>query len=139
MNQPEPLHPANAEAIAEFANETGAEVLRGALRYPSDSGGWQLGDIDLSEHLARYRDHEVVIVVASIGPAGEVDKEQYTCGICGFALTELGECPRCKMQIERTARGLREKQERDELFKEIDDGLTGESGTCVAEGSDQKI
>jgi hypothetical protein len=30
--------------------ETGAKVLRGALRYPSDSGGWQLGDIDLSEH-----------------------------------------------------------------------------------------
>jgi hypothetical protein len=32
MNQPKPLHPANAEAIAEFAEETGAEVLRGALR-----------------------------------------------------------------------------------------------------------
>jgi hypothetical protein len=37
------LHPANAEAIAEFAEETGAEVLRGALRYPSESGGWQPG------------------------------------------------------------------------------------------------
>ena len=56
MDQPEPLHPANAEAIAEFAEETGAEVLRGALRYPSDSGGWQLGDIDLSEHLAQHMD-----------------------------------------------------------------------------------
>ena len=42
------LHPANAEAIAEFAEETGAEVPRGALSYPSDSGNWQLGDIDLS-------------------------------------------------------------------------------------------
>jgi hypothetical protein len=52
MEQPEPLHP----TIAEFAEETGAEVLRGALRYPSESGGWQLGDIDLSEHLAGYRD-----------------------------------------------------------------------------------
>jgi hypothetical protein len=51
MDQPGPLHPANAEAIAEFAEETGAEVLRGALRYPSESGGWQLGDIDLSEHV----------------------------------------------------------------------------------------
>jgi hypothetical protein len=58
------LHPANAEAIAEFAEETGAEVLRGALRYPCDSGGWQLGDIDFSEHLDRYRDHEVRIIVA---------------------------------------------------------------------------
>jgi hypothetical protein len=26
---------------------------------PSYSGGWQLGDIDLSEYLAKYRDHEV--------------------------------------------------------------------------------
>ena len=108
MEQPEPLHPANAEAIAEFAEETGAEVLRGTLLYPSESGGWQLGDIDLSEHLAKYRDCEVVIVVASVGKAGEVDKSKYVCGTCGFALTELGECPRCKMQIERTARGLRE-------------------------------
>ena len=33
------------------AQETGAEVLRGDLRYPSRSGGWQLGDLDLSEHL----------------------------------------------------------------------------------------
>ena len=31
MEQPETLHPANAEAIAEFAEETGAELLRGAL------------------------------------------------------------------------------------------------------------
>jgi ribosomal protein S18 acetylase RimI-like enzyme len=36
------LYPANAGALAEFAEETGAEVLRGALRYPSESGGWQL-------------------------------------------------------------------------------------------------
>jgi hypothetical protein len=61
------LHPTNAEAIAEFAEETGAEVLRGALRYPSDSGGWQLGDIDFSEHLAKYRDHGLVKTTAS-GP-----------------------------------------------------------------------
>jgi hypothetical protein len=92
-----------------------------ALRYPSESGGWQLGDIDLSEHLGKYRDHEVVVVIASVGKAGEVEKEKYVCGICGFALTELGECPRCKMQIERTARGLRKRRQRDELFKEIDE------------------
>ena len=41
------LHPANAEELANIAEEVGAEVLRGALRYPSDSGGWQLGDVDL--------------------------------------------------------------------------------------------
>ena len=60
----EPVHPANAEAIAEFAEETGAEVLRGALHYPSESGDWQLGDIDFGEHLAKYRDQQAVVVVS---------------------------------------------------------------------------
>ena len=119
-DQPESLHPANAEEIAQIAEETGAEVLRGDLRYPSYSGGWQLGDIDLSEHFAKYRDHEIVIVIASVGKAGQVERERYVCGICGFALTELGECPRCKMRIERTARGLRQRKQRDEWSREID-------------------
>jgi hypothetical protein len=72
-------------------------VLRGDLHYPSYSGGWQLGDIDFSERLAKYRDHEIVIVIASVGPASKVYREKYACGLCGFALTDLGECPRCKM------------------------------------------
>lgn len=41
------LHPANAEELANIADETGVEVLRGTLRYPSDGGGWQLGSMDL--------------------------------------------------------------------------------------------
>ena len=45
MQDPEPLHPANAEELANIAQETGAEVLCGDLRYPSYSGGWQLGDL----------------------------------------------------------------------------------------------
>ena len=36
------LHPANVEEVANIAKETGAEVLRGPLRYPSETGGWQL-------------------------------------------------------------------------------------------------
>jgi hypothetical protein len=115
------LHPANAEEIANIAEEAGAEVLRGDLRYPSYSGGWQLGKIDFSEHLAKDRDHEIVIVIASVGKAGEVEKEKLVCGICGFELADAGECPRCKMQIEKTARGLRRRQQRDELFREIDE------------------
>jgi hypothetical protein len=31
MDNVEPLHPANAEAIVEFAEETGAEVVRGGV------------------------------------------------------------------------------------------------------------
>jgi len=96
-------------------------VLRGPLRYPSESGGWQLGEVDFSEHLAKYRDHEVVVIIASIGKAGEVEKEKYVCGICGSAMAELRECPRCKMQIERTAKGLRTRHRREVLWREIDE------------------
>jgi len=32
IERPEPLHPANSEELANIAEETGAEVLRGALR-----------------------------------------------------------------------------------------------------------
>jgi hypothetical protein len=76
------------------------------MRYPSRSGGWQLGDLDLREHLAKYKDHEIVVIVASPGKAGKVEKKKYACGICGFAMDELGECPRCKLQRERTAKGF---------------------------------
>jgi len=106
IEHPEPLHPANAEELANIAEETGAEVLRGPLRYPRYSGGWQLGDLDLSEYLARYRDHEVVVIIASVGKAGQVETK-YVCGVCGFALDEARECPRCKLQNEETAKGLR--------------------------------
>ena len=42
MKHPNPLHPTNAEELATIAQQAGAEVLRGVLRYPSESGGWQL-------------------------------------------------------------------------------------------------
>ncbi len=109
-DHPKPLHPANAEEPANIAKETGAEVLRGALRYPSYSGGWQLGDIDFSEYMDKYCDHEIVVIIASVGTAAEVEPEEYVCGICGFAMTELGECPQCRLQRARTAKGLKRRR-----------------------------
>jgi len=35
-----------------------------------------------------------VVIIASVGKAGEVQKEHYVCGICGFALTEAREYTR---------------------------------------------
>jgi hypothetical protein len=60
-------------------------MLRGALRYPGESGGWQLGDLDLSEQLAKYRDRDVTVIIASTGKADEDYKTKYVCGICGSA------------------------------------------------------
>jgi len=121
MEHPEFLHPANAEELVSIAEETGAEVLHGALRYPSESGGWQLGGIDLGEYLEKYRDQDVVMIIASMGKA---EAEQVTCDICGFALNEVGECPRCKLIAEEAAKELKARQEAQEaLFREIEEIL----------------
>jgi hypothetical protein len=53
VGQPAAMDPAKASGLTNIARETAAKVLCGALRYPSWSGGWQLGDLDLSEHLRR--------------------------------------------------------------------------------------
>ena len=121
MKHPESLHPANVEELATIAQETGAEVLRGALCYPSESGGWQLGDLDLSEHLDRYRDQELVVIIASLG---KTEAERVICGICGFALNEVSECPRCRLAVREAAKELQERQEaRDALFREVEEIL----------------
>ncbi len=44
-----PINPANATELATIAREVGAEVVEGNLRYPSVTGSWQLGDMDLGE------------------------------------------------------------------------------------------
>ena len=73
--------------------------------------------MDLSEHLEKYRDRDVVLIIASVGVAG---KERVTCGICGFVMNEVGECPRCKMMVTETARDIEARQEmREALFREV--------------------
>jgi hypothetical protein len=52
------VDPANAHELALIASEIGADVLKGDLRYPSETGAWQLGDLDLSEYFDRYRDQK---------------------------------------------------------------------------------
>jgi len=91
------IHPANVEELAQIAREIGADVLRGHLRYPGRSGGWELDGISLSKHLEQYRDQQVTVIVAATSEAGP---ETFTCGVCGFVMNEAGECPRCK-QINR--------------------------------------
>ena len=114
----------NAEELGSIAEETGAEVLRGPLRYPSESGGWQLGDVDLSEHLDRYRDCEVRVIIAATGRAG---KERVICGICGYAMGDADECPHCRLTNKRIARDIAARQERSKaVFSEVERILSDE-------------
>ena len=44
-----------------------------------------------------------------------------TCGVCGFVMNEAGECPRCKMMAEDTARDIEARQDtREALFREVE-------------------
>jgi hypothetical protein len=56
----------NARELALIAQETGADVLEGALTYPNETGGWQIGDTDLSEYLDQYRGQKVIVIVAAL-------------------------------------------------------------------------
>lgn len=115
------IHPANADELAQIATETGAEVLRGPLTYPSETGGLQLGRLDLSEHLHKYRDCEVTIIIAA---TGEAVQKPIVCGICGFVLDKVSDCPRCKLMNEEAARQIEARQkERVALLEEVDNIL----------------
>jgi hypothetical protein len=120
------LHSSNVNELATIARETGAEVLRGSLRYPSDTGGWQLGELDLSEHLSQYRDCEVTVIIAATGKA---EPERVVCGICGFVMDEVSECPRCKRLDEAIAGSIRARQEeRAAMLREVEEILQDENG-----------
>ena len=92
------VDPSNASELKQIAAEIGADVLEGDLRYPSETGGWQLGDLDLSEYHDRYRGKRLVLIIA---PVGEAESETYTCGICGFVMNAVQECPRCALANEQ--------------------------------------
>jgi hypothetical protein len=101
------VDPANVNEIAHIADEVGAAVLQGDLAYPSETGSWQLGDVDLGEYLDRYRGKRLVLIIA---PVGDAPSPTYTCGICGFAMNEAGECPRCKLLAEDWERDVRARR-----------------------------
>jgi hypothetical protein len=112
------VDPTNASELAAIAREVGAEVVEGNLRYPSQSGSWQLGDMDLSEHLDRYRDQRLMVVFV---PLGKAEKEPVICGICGFVIDEVGECPRCELALRSATDAIERRiQERDQLFDDIE-------------------
>lgn len=116
------VDPDNAEELATIAGEVGAEVLRGVLRYPSDTGGWQLGDLDLDEYLALFRDQRLVLIIA---PVRELEQMTFTCGVCGFVMEMAGECPRCGLQIEEAAPETEYTSEERDVIDQVADLLDG--------------
>lgn len=75
--------PANANELSQIAREIAADVIECALSYPSETGSWQLGDIDLGEYVDRYCGRRVVLPIV---PVGDAPSPTYTCGICGVVI-----------------------------------------------------
>lgn len=119
------VNPANASELKSIAEEVGAVVLDGTLRYPSETGGWQLGGVDLGEFLEQYRDQQVVLIIA---PVGEADPDVILCGICGFPLSEVGRCPRCALATRDLTAAFRRDIEADLLLDDIERFLFGLDG-----------
>ena len=113
-----PRHDAQNASNADMGS--GADLIRGALRYDEQSGNWYLGDVNMTPYLARYRDHEVMVVIAPLGKVEPRETPRLVCDICGCPLDDMGDCPRCQLHFVQTARRLRERVQREVLFAEID-------------------
>ena len=63
------LNQSNAHELARIAEETGALVLRGLLRYPGpETGEWELGTENIPDVLYQHRDCEVLLILGVDGP-----------------------------------------------------------------------
>jgi len=70
----------NAEELALIAQEIGAEVIRGPVRYPSEMGDIAVGPVDIGEYLYELKGQEVVVIVAPPNPVQEMPT---ICALCG--------------------------------------------------------
>jgi phage FluMu protein Com len=107
---------AKTSQLADIARQAGADVLEGNLRFPSRTGGWQLGDVDLNELLGRFQDQRLMLILV---PAGKTEIETVVCDVCGYIMEEgEEECPRCKFLAEYTTDVERRIGERERLFQD---------------------
>lgn len=79
------------QAVARLVNELEAGlVLRGVLRFPSESGAWAIGSADLEWILEQYRGMQVIMIIL---PLGEHMRRKI-CPTCGTAYEGAG-CIQC--------------------------------------------
>jgi hypothetical protein len=100
--------------------DRGADFIRGALRYDDESGNWYVGEVNVTPYLARYRDQDVMIVIAPLGKVSTPEEPRLVCEICGCGLDEMGDCPHCQLHFMQNAWQRRERVQRERLFAEID-------------------
>ena len=114
----------HAAELALIAQEIGADVIRGPVRYPGKLGDIEVGSVDIGEYLYDLKDQEVMLISA---PLGSVEELPLICGLCGTPY-EADECPVCRQERE-DAKGvieerLREdREEKDKLIEDLETWL----------------
>jgi hypothetical protein len=78
--------------LAAAAYEMELDVMGGILSQ-DDDGRWRVGNLDLSEWLARHTGEEVSIVLGAT--ADERELRSRTCRTCGRDYVDM-ECPYCR-------------------------------------------
>jgi len=118
----------NAEELALIAQEIGAEVIRGPVRYPGRLGDIDVGGVGIGEYLYELKDQEVMLVIVPIGPVEELP---IICGLCGTPYTD-DECPTCKTEREDAKRVIEDRltkngEETDGLIDDVEDWLEAQA------------
>jgi hypothetical protein len=105
----------DAEELASTAQGIGAQVIRGAVRFPGRDGGLDIGDVDIEAPLCELQDQEVLLIVAPLLPA---QKAPTICGLCGT--TYAGDdCPACKAERKEAKSVTQERLLFDEEFSAL--------------------
>jgi hypothetical protein len=64
-----------------------------------------------------------------IAATGKAEPERFVCGICGFVMDTVGDCPRCKLLDGAIAGSIRARQEeRAAMLREVEEILQDENG-----------
>ena len=114
----------NTEELALIAQEIGAEVIRGPVRYAGKLGDIEVGGVDIGEYLYELKDQEVMLIVATIGP---VEEPPVICGLCRTPY-EGDKCPTCRQEREDAKRVIEERlredrEEKDRLIGDVEEWL----------------
>ncbi len=97
------------------------------MRYPSESGGIELGGVDIGEYLYELKDQEVMLIIAPIGPVEELP---IICGLCRTPYKD-DECPTCKTEREDGKRVIEQRlrhdrEQKDRLIRDVEEWLEEE-------------
>lgn len=84
---------ASVRELASAAYELDSGVVEGHLRRSAEGGHWMVDDVELDEWLTKYKNQEVVLIVASLEDERPLPPK--ICHTCGIEYTGV-ECPHCR-------------------------------------------